>query len=87
MNLNLTNASNVVVTGNKFLRTHLDTPNNNGADKGIDAKSVIWVKNAMNVTFTTNTIDRMGPFSSFAVNVQPPTSGINGVNTGVTVVN
>ncbi|MCM3749902.1 right-handed parallel beta-helix repeat-containing protein [Paenibacillus pasadenensis] len=87
LNLNLTNVSNAVVTGNKFLRTHLDTPNNNGADKGIDARSVIWLKNASGVTFTSNTIDRMGPFSSMTVNVQQPASGITGASSGVVVVN
>ncbi|SDS47926.1 Right handed beta helix region [Paenibacillaceae bacterium GAS479] len=87
LNLNLSSVSGAVVIGNKFLNTHLTAPNNNGADKAIDAKSVIWVKNSVNVTFSGNEIDRMGPFSKTAVNVQQPSSGIKGADSGVRVVN
>ncbi|OXM13865.1 hypothetical protein CGZ75_22595 [Paenibacillus herberti] len=87
LNLNLSSVSNVTVKNNKFLKTHLTEPNNNGADKGIDPTSVILVKNAENVTFSNNIIDRMGVYSTLPVNVQNPASGITGVDTGVTLVN
>ncbi|MCM3749928.1 Ig-like domain-containing protein [Paenibacillus pasadenensis] len=87
LNLNLSSVNNAVVTGNKFLNTHLTAPNNNGAEKNIDAKSVIWVKNSTNITFSGNEIDRMGPYSKTAVNVQQPSSGITGASTGVRIVN
>ncbi|WP_141136846.1 hypothetical protein [Paenibacillus herberti] len=87
LNLNLTNVNNATVSGNQFLNPHQTTPNNNGADKGIDATSVIWVKNATGVTFTGNEINQLGPFSSLTVNVQQPSAGIVGADTGVIVVN
>ncbi|SDS23722.1 Ig-like domain (group 2) [Paenibacillaceae bacterium GAS479] len=87
LNLNLNNVSNVTVKNNKFLRTHLTEPNNNGADKGIDPTSVIAVENAKNVTFSGNTIDSMGIYSTLPVNVKVPANGITGVDTGVTLVN
>ncbi|MDR6549122.1 Ig-like domain-containing protein [Paenibacillus qinlingensis] len=87
LNLNLSNVKNVTVKNNQFLRTHLQEPGNNGADKGIDPSSVIWVNNAEDVTFVGNEIDRMGVFSSMAVNVRPDTSGITGADNGVSIVN
>ncbi|MCM3749045.1 Ig-like domain-containing protein [Paenibacillus pasadenensis] len=87
LNLNLTGVGNATVKNNKFLKTHLTEPNNNGADKGIDPTSVILVKNAENITFSGNTIDRMGIYSTLPVNVQEPASGIVGADTGVTILN
>ncbi|MBM7564232.1 Ig-like domain-containing protein [Paenibacillus sacheonensis] len=86
LNLNLTNVKNAKVTGNKFLHTHLVDPGTNGADKGIDPASVVWVRNAEDVAFSGNTIDAMGPFSDIAVNVQQPASGIAGLPDGVAVL-
>ncbi|TCM99029.1 Ig-like protein group 2 [Paenibacillus sp. BK033] len=86
LNLNLSSVSNAIVKDNKFLNTHLEDPGNNGADKGIDPTSVIFVRNSEHVTFTDNVIDRMGPYSTLPVNIQQPSSDIVGADTGVTVL-
>ncbi|MCM3626076.1 Ig-like domain-containing protein [Paenibacillus glycanilyticus] len=87
LNLNLSGVTNATVTGNKFLNTHLEDPGNNGADKGIDPTSVIFIRNSDHVTFTDNVIDRMGAYSTLPVNIQQPASDIVGADTGVTILN
>ncbi|MGG1515483.1 Ig-like domain-containing protein [Paenibacillus oryzisoli] len=87
LNINLTNAENVQIRGNHFLRTHLGDPGNTGVDQGIDQSSVIFVRNADHVEFTDNVIDRMGPYATQKVNVQEPVSDIVGADTGVIEAN
>lgn len=86
LNLNLSNVSGAVVRGNTFLRTHLSEPGNNGADKGIDPTSVIYLSDAENILFEGNVIDRMGPYGTLPVNARPSASGVEGAGDGVTVL-
>ncbi|OXM14201.1 RICIN domain-containing protein [Paenibacillus herberti] len=86
LNLNISNAKNVKVSGNTFLNTHNVSNGSNGAQFGIDPSTVIWVKDADMVSFVNNRIDKMGPYSTVPIRIMSGTSNITRAQGGVQVV-
>lgn len=56
VNMVFTSTKNLTVKGNIFYRTGLTTPNNTGADYGIDQNSVVYIKNCNTVLLDSNAV-------------------------------
>ena len=59
MPLVVTAASDVTVTGNRFRYTHFHR-SDLGKNQGIDQAHIMWLKNAANVRYTGNRLERVG---------------------------
>ena len=60
VNIAVTSANNVVIKDNKFYKTGMTTPNNTGADYGIDQNAVIYVNNVSDIIFDNNPVYSRG---------------------------
>ena len=60
VNIAVTSANNVIIKDNKFYKTGMTTPNNTGADYGIDQNAVIYVNNVSDIIFDNNPVYSRG---------------------------
>ncbi len=85
INLLLTDSSDVLLSGNRFV-TPMRQPNNRGADFHFDTSSLIWLQQCQNVLIAGNRVIHPGPAMKKLVGIGPDASHVMGIKRGVKIM-
>ncbi|MCA9247979.1 MAG: right-handed parallel beta-helix repeat-containing protein [Planctomycetales bacterium] len=76
VNLQITNATNVMVEGNFFVDTH-QTPLGHGDGAGVDSSAIVWLDRVDGVHFSDNLAQNIGPHGNVDAMIVATETAIN----------